>query len=71
MNRLILYNATLIIAGISTIVASFSGSHILSHISYASFFGFFSGVYIHLTSIITVDLPSEKFRSKNHDYFGL
>ncbi|CAF4099066.1 unnamed protein product [Adineta steineri] len=56
MNRLILYNATLIIAGISTIVAPLSGSNILYHISYASFFGFFSGGYIGLTSIITVDL---------------
>ncbi|CAF1398129.1 unnamed protein product [Adineta steineri] len=56
MSRLILCNATLTMAGISTLVASFSGSHILSHISYASFFGFFSGGYIGLTSIITVDL---------------
>ncbi len=37
-------------------VAPYSGSHVLPHIIYASFFGFFSGGYIGLTSIITVDL---------------
>ncbi|CAF0779238.1 unnamed protein product [Adineta ricciae] len=56
VNRLILYNITLIIAGIATILAPYSGSHILPHILYASLFGFFSGGYIGLTSVITVDL---------------
>ncbi|CAF3706717.1 unnamed protein product [Rotaria sp. Silwood1] len=56
VNRLILYNSTLIIAGLSTIIAPYSGSHILPHLIYASFFGFFSGGYVGLTSIITVDL---------------
>ena len=56
VNRLALYNSTLIIAGIATMVAPFSGSHISPHIVYASFFGFFCGGYVGLTSIITVDL---------------
>lgn len=43
-------------AGIATIAAPFSGSHIFPHIAYASVFGFFSGGYIGLTSVITVDL---------------
>ncbi|CAM4810416.1 unnamed protein product [Rotaria magnacalcarata] len=56
VNRLLLYNSTLIITGFATIIAPYSGSHILAHIIYASFFGFFSGGYVGLTSIITVDL---------------
>ncbi|CAF1004952.1 unnamed protein product [Rotaria sordida] len=56
VNRLTLYNLTLIIAGLATIFAPYSGSHILPHLVYGSFFGFFSGGYVGLTSIITVDL---------------
>ena len=51
-----MYNSTLIIAGLATILAPYSGSHILPHIIYGSVFGFFSGGYVGLTSIITVDL---------------
>ncbi|CAF2972464.1 unnamed protein product [Rotaria sp. Silwood2] len=56
INRLTLYNLTLIISGLSTIFAPYSGSNILPHLVYGSIFGFFSGVYVGLTSIITVDL---------------
>ncbi|CAF0791728.1 unnamed protein product [Rotaria sordida] len=56
VNRLTLYNSTLIIAGVAAIFAPYSGSHILPHLIYATFFGFFTGGYVGLTSIITVDL---------------
>ncbi|CAF3992389.1 unnamed protein product [Adineta steineri] len=56
INRLYLYNIALVIAGASVLFAPFCNAHIGTHIAYAAFFGFFSGGYVGLTSIIVVDL---------------
>lgn len=47
---------TLVVAGIATISAPHCGSSVISHIGYASIFGFFSGGYVGLTVIIIADL---------------
>ncbi|CAF3800653.1 unnamed protein product [Rotaria sp. Silwood1] len=56
VNRLILYNITLIIAGIATMFAPFCNSFVQTHMIYAGLFGFFAGGYVGLISIIIVDL---------------
>jgi len=43
-------------AGIATMVAPLCGSIVYSHMSYASLFGFFSGGYVGLTTVIADDL---------------
>ncbi|CAF1116689.1 unnamed protein product, partial [Didymodactylos carnosus] len=68
INRLALYNITLIIAGIATMVAPLAGPYLALHIGYASVFGFFSGGYVGLTSIIVVDLVGLE---KLSDAFGV
>ncbi|CAF1421251.1 unnamed protein product [Rotaria magnacalcarata] len=68
INRLTLYNTTLIIAGISTMFAPFCNSSVATHMIYASLFGFFSGGYVGLTSIIIVDLVGV---DKLSDAFGV
>ncbi|CAF4465550.1 unnamed protein product [Rotaria socialis] len=68
VNRLTLYNTTLIIAGISTMFAPFCNSSVATHMIYASLFGFFSGGYVGLTSIIIVDLVGV---DKLSDAFGV
>ncbi|CAF4643724.1 unnamed protein product, partial [Rotaria sp. Silwood2] len=52
VNRLILYNITLIISGIATMFAPFCNSFVQTHMTYAGLFGFFSGGYVGLISII-------------------
>ena len=56
VNRLFLYNTTLIISGLATMAAPFCNSHVRIHMVYAALFGFFSGGYVGLTSIVVVDL---------------
>ncbi|CAF3939552.1 unnamed protein product [Rotaria sordida] len=56
INRLFLYNSTLIMAGLATVIAPYCNSNVLTHIIYASIFGFFSGGYVGLTTIIITDL---------------
>ncbi|CAF4597398.1 unnamed protein product [Rotaria sp. Silwood1] len=56
VNRLILYNITLIIAGIATMFAPFCNYFVQTHMTYAGLFGFFSGGYVDLISTIIVDL---------------
>ncbi|CAF3952005.1 unnamed protein product [Rotaria sordida] len=68
VNRLILYNTTLIIAGIATMFAPFCNSLVQTHMIYAGLFGFFSGGYVGLTSIIIVDLVGV---DKLSDAFGV
>lgn len=51
-----MYNLTLVVAGIATILGPYCGSSVIYHIAYASIFGFFSGGYVGLTSIIITDL---------------
>ncbi|CAF2772303.1 unnamed protein product [Rotaria sp. Silwood2] len=68
VNRLILYNTTLIIAGIATMFAPFCNSFVQTHMTYAGLFGFFSGGYVGLTSIIIVDLVGV---DKLSDAFGV
>ncbi|UJR13350.1 hypothetical protein I4U23_000368 [Adineta vaga] len=67
INRLTLYNTTLIIAGAATIAAPFCTSWVVTHMVYAAFFGFFSGGYVGLTSILVVDLVGV---NKLSDAFG-
>lgn len=47
--------------------APFCNSNVVTHIIYASFFGFFSGGYVGLTSIVVVDLVGV---DKLSDAFG-
>ncbi|CAF4983061.1 unnamed protein product, partial [Rotaria sp. Silwood1] len=54
VNRLTLYNTGLIITGIATMFAPFCNSFVLTHMTYAGIFGFFSGGNVGLTSIIVV-----------------
>ncbi|CAF4084754.1 unnamed protein product [Rotaria sp. Silwood2] len=68
VNRLTLYNTTLIIAGIATMFAPFCNSLVQTHMTYAALFGFFSGGYVGLTSIIIVDLVGV---DKLSDAFGV
>lgn len=68
INRLFLYNFTLIIAGLATMGAPYCNEHVWTHIIYASLFGFFSGGYVGLTSIIVVDLVGV---NKLSDAFGV
>ncbi|CAF4859330.1 unnamed protein product [Rotaria sp. Silwood1] len=68
VNRLTLYNTTLIIAGIATMFAPFCNSLVHTHMTYAGLFGFFSGGYVGLTSIIIVDLVGV---DKLSDAFGV
>ena len=63
-----LYNFTLIIAGAATMGAPFCTSNVWTHVAYASLFGFFSGGYVGLTSIIVVDLVGV---NKLSDAFGV
>ncbi len=64
---MVLYNTTLIIAGIATMAAPFCNSNVFTHMTYAGLFGFFSGGYVGLTSIIIVDLVGV---DKLSDAFG-
>ncbi|CAF1139652.1 unnamed protein product [Rotaria sp. Silwood1] len=48
VNRLILYNITLISGGIVTMCAPFCNSFVQTHVIYAGLFGFFSGGYVDL-----------------------
>ncbi|CAF0916875.1 unnamed protein product [Didymodactylos carnosus] len=71
-NRLLLYILTLIIAGSATalepLLALKFGHHLFLHITYAVIFGFSTGEYIGITSVVAVDLVGlEKFS----DAFGL
>ncbi|CAF1459014.1 unnamed protein product, partial [Rotaria sp. Silwood1] len=68
VNRITLYNTTLIIAGIATMFAPFCNSLVHTHMTYAGLFGFFSGGYVGLTSIIIVDLVGV---DKLSDAFGV
>ncbi|UJR17515.1 hypothetical protein I4U23_004410 [Adineta vaga] len=68
INRLFLFILTLIISGIATVVAPLCGSSVIQHIAYASFFGFFSGGYVALTSIVLVDIVGVE---KISDAFGV
>ena len=68
INRLILYNTTLIVAGAATIGAPFCTELVYTHMVYAALFGFFSGGYVGLTSIVTVDLVGV---DKLSDAFGV
>ncbi|CAF1200321.1 unnamed protein product [Adineta ricciae] len=56
VNRLLLFILTLLLSGIATIVAPLCGSSVISHIGYASVFGFFSGGYVTLTTIVLGDI---------------
>ncbi len=49
-------------------VAPLCNEMVLTHMTYAVFFGFFSGGYVGLTSIITVDLVGV---DKLNDAFGV
>ncbi|XP_043517301.1 monocarboxylate transporter 12-like isoform X4 [Frieseomelitta varia] len=55
VNRLLIYNLCLTICGISTILSTFCTSF-ASFTFYSSIFGFTSGAYVGLTSVILVDL---------------
>ncbi|XP_017787533.1 PREDICTED: monocarboxylate transporter 13-like [Habropoda laboriosa] len=55
VNRLLIYNLCLTICGISTILSTFCTSF-ESFILYSFMFGFTSGAYVGLTSVILVDL---------------
>ncbi|CAF1550857.1 unnamed protein product, partial [Rotaria sordida] len=68
VNRLTLYNTTLTIAGIATMFAPFCNSFVQTHMIYAGVFGFFSGGYVGLGSIIIVDLVGV---DKLSDAFGV
>ncbi|CAF1402437.1 unnamed protein product [Rotaria sp. Silwood1] len=68
VNRLLLFILTLIISGVATMVAPLCGSSVIPHIGYASFFGFFSGGYVALTSIVLVDIVGI---DKLSDAFGV
>ncbi len=68
MNRLVLYNTTLIIAGVATMVAPYCNELVQTHMTYAALFGFFSGGYVGLTSIVVVDLVGV---DKLSDAFGV
>ncbi|CAF3645396.1 unnamed protein product [Rotaria socialis] len=59
INRLNLYNIVLILAGIATMTAPLCGSIVYSHMAYAFVFGFFSGGYVGLTTVIVKDLVGE------------
>ncbi|CAF1213612.1 unnamed protein product [Rotaria magnacalcarata] len=59
INRLNLYNIALIFAGIATMTAPLCGSIVYSHMAYAFVFGFFSGGYVGLTTVIVKDLVGE------------
>ena len=49
-------------------VAPLCGSSVITHIGYASMFGFFSGGYVALTSIVLVDIVGI---DKLSDAFGV
>ena len=68
MKRLVLYNTTLIIAGAATMAAPYCTAIVGTHMTYAALFGFFSGGYVGLTSIIVVDLVGV---DKLSDAFGV
>ena len=68
MNRLLLFILTLVISGIATMIAPLCGSSVISHIGYASLFGYFSGGYVALTPIILVDIVGIE---KLSDAFGV
>ncbi|XP_017886943.2 monocarboxylate transporter 12 isoform X2 [Ceratina calcarata] len=55
INRLLIYNLSLTICGIATIFSAFCSSFV-SFTVYTSIFGFTSGAYVGLTSVILVDL---------------
>jgi MFS family permease len=58
----------LVISGVATMVAPLCGASVIQHIGYASFFGFFSGGYVALTSIVLVDIVGIE---KLSDAFGV
>jgi MFS family permease len=68
VNRLLLFILTLIISGVATMIAPLCGSSVIPHIGYAFAFGFFSGGYVTLTSIILVDIVGI---DKLSDAFGV
>lgn len=55
INRLLIYNLSLTICGIATVFSAFCSSFV-SFTLYTSIFGFTSGAYVGLTSVILVDL---------------
>lgn len=55
VNRLVVYNICLTLCGIACIINVFCVS-IVQNIIYALFYGFTTGAYVGLTSVITVDL---------------
>lgn len=55
-------------AGIATMAAPFCNENVATHMAYAALFGFFSGGYVGLTSIIVVDLMGV---DKLSDAFGV
>jgi MFS family permease len=59
---------TLIVAGVATMLAPLCNSNVATHMTYGAFFGFFSGGYVGLTSIIIVDLVGV---DKLSDAFGV
>jgi MCP family monocarboxylic acid transporter-like MFS transporter 14 len=63
-----LYNTTLIVAGLATMVAPFCNEVVYTHMTYGALFGFFSGGYVGLTSIVVVDLVGV---DKLSDAFGV
>ncbi|CAF0866915.1 unnamed protein product [Adineta steineri] len=68
INHLLLFIITLIISGIATIIAPLCGSSVITHIGYASLFGFSSGGYFTLTSIVLVEIVGT---NKLSDAFGV
>ena len=68
MNRLLLFILTLTISGVATMIAPLCGSSVIPHVVYAFFFGFFSGGYVTLTSIVLVDIVGIE---KLSDAFGV
>ncbi|CAF1323799.1 unnamed protein product [Rotaria sordida] len=68
VNRLLLFILTLIISGVATMIAPLCGSSVISHIGYASFFGFFSGGSVTLTAIVLIDIVGI---DKLSDAFGV
>ncbi|CAF1266284.1 unnamed protein product [Rotaria sordida] len=68
VNRLVFFIVALIISGVATMVAPLCGASVFLHIGYASAFGFFSGGYVTLTSIVLIDLVGI---NKLSDAFGV
>ena len=60
VNRLVLYSTTLVVAGLAAMVAPFCNAVVGTHMAYASVFGFFSGGYVGLTTVLVKDLVGTK-----------